>query len=586
MDDKRKRRNGNRGSGSNSNRGNKRGNDRRASSGKDDRFADDRRDDRTAKRQTGSLNDLSWYSRYPDLLASAGAIPYPYRPGMTQPTSDPLTITPEVGNTTVTKVGTAQIPGVMALDWIPSVGRSNSVTDPASIVCKEMYARVRAAFSGSLDADAPDFLMYVMALDSIFAFIAHMKRIYRTISVWTPQNYVLPDTLLRAFGCSDAFIADVRQNKTQFWGQINELIYQSRKFTCPAVMDIFNRHYWMSDNVYGDSPEANAQFYCFRPAGLFQFEELPLANDPQTNGSGLHMVKLPSFATGTAMYEFGRSLIEALVAWDEAYTINGYLLKAYADTPTFVVQALAQDETLVPVYVPEVLAQIENSTVATIALAQASAGVSDLRNPSATTIEGLSQDVLSGCNVVQDVTTNAVIANPTLGTMVPGGLAAQAMITAGFFNDSPMISVRTTTPTVADTVIASRLKCATDKATARTITTGFTLFTITVIAGTEIPLAWSVYAPQQLPILQRIWRYRDKNVNSDITAGLPAYMIVEQFDWHPFIRMDMISGTSADFANYGTIWIGDVHNSTVISSETLRQLHRVCVYSEFNAFNA
>lgn len=564
----------------------RRGGGRSAPNKNDRRAADYKRDSQQEREQTGSLNDLSWYNRYPDLLASAGAIPYPYRPGMALPTSEEISVPLEVGTGNASLRGASGIPGVMALDWVPSVGISNTVTDPASVVCKEMYRRVRGSFSGSLEADAPDFLMYVMALDSIFAFIAHMKRIYRTISVWTPQNYVLPDTMLRAYGCSPAFITDVRANKTQFWGQINELVYQSRKFSCPAVMDIFNRHYWMSDNVYGDSAEPNAQFYCFRPAALYLFEELPLANDAATLGSGLHMTKLPAFSTGTEMFNFGLSMIEALVAWDEAYTINGYLKRAYEDTPTFVVQTLAQDEVLVPVYVPEVLTQIENATALPLAISSSPAGIETLRNPSATALADSQKDVFSGCNVTQNVETNAVISSPKFAVMYTGTVIPALEATGFFTADLPMVSIRSVTPTVADTVIASRLKAAIFDTSISTMDVGG-LLVMAPVAGTEIPLAWTVYtADVTLQLPQKIFRVTAKSMSLDTTVNLPTYMIMEQFDWHPFVRMDYVTASSAQNQGYATTWIGDVHNATSTTVETLKQLHRVCVYSEFNAFDA
>lgn len=33
--------------------------------------------------QGDTMNDISWYSRYPNLLVAAGSFPFPYRPGMT-----------------------------------------------------------------------------------------------------------------------------------------------------------------------------------------------------------------------------------------------------------------------------------------------------------------------------------------------------------------------------------------------------------------------------------------------------------------------------------------------------------------------
>lgn len=569
----------------------------------DDR--DDRRDQKGEP--TGSLNDISWYSRYPDLLAAAGAFPYPYRPGMKVPlnmvtmTSTAVRPTWDVGST---------IPGVLTIDWVPSVGKSNTATDPASIVCKEMYAKVRSVYSGSLDADAPDFLMYVMALDSIFAFIAHMKRIYRTMNVWTPQNYVLPDTLLQAYGCTPNFIEDIRSNQTAFWSYINELILQSRKFTCPAVMDIFNRHYWMSDNVYTDAPDINSQFYVFRMAGLFQYEDMPVAGETGIAASGLHMIQLPEFNTGLEMYTFGRGLIEKLVAWDDAYTINGYLSRAYDGTPSFTVAELPQNEQLVPVYVEEVLTQIENTMCV---FGGDSTLNSSFWNPNATAATGsgttVYQDVLSGCNVTQDVGTNAVISNPRIAIPLP--LNYDAYVKGGYLQQKPTLSIRASQPTVADSVIASRLTAAMENFTITTITGGsnpMKMLSYDVIAGTEIPLklrlfgasvGYEIYGGKMMAsniTVPQMILGASCTVDSSLSVSLAGgnsmsimpLLDLCQFDWHPFVFINDVFMTSPDSTS--NAWrvsvIGDWHNATAITAESLKQLHRVCTYSEFNAFNA
>lgn len=541
-----------------------------------------------SREDCGSLNDLSWYNRYPELLAAAGAIPYPYRPGMTMPTAGQFDTTVPGGGSISLK-GTTIIPGVLAIDWLPSVGIANDVTDPASVVCKEMYARVRANFSGDLSVDAPDFLMYVMALDSVFAFIAHAKRIYRCVSLYTPQNYVFPDVMLHALGCNSAFITDAVANKTKFWGQINELVYQSRKFTCPATMDIFNRHYWMSDNIYADSPEANAQFYAFRMAGLFKFEELPLANDPNTRASGLHCVKLPVFNSVDEMFAFARGLIDALVAWDEAYTINGYLLKAYQDTPSFVVQTLQQDEVLVPVYVPEVLSQIENCTPPDFMTGfSLQTNYGQFYNPNAASTAELTTDIFSGMNVTQNVITNSVVANPRF--MVAASASSEQITAAGRYNNLPMMSIRSIVPTVADSVIASRMKAHVGNATYRTFQQR-NVVEMAVIGGTEIPMMFVMYLRPDdagsMNVASRMMRVNTPDIDYDTTETVDGGILaITQFDWHPLIRYDEIDTKTPGFEYYRTQFIGDVHNLTQLSLETLKQLHKVCIYSEFNAFYA
>lgn len=515
-------------------------------------------------------NDISWYSKYPNLLLAAGSFPYPYRPGMSIKLGQLNT-----GETYGVKQLSTVIPGVLTLDWMPSIGYSQSATDPASILAKEMYARVREKYSGSLEADAPDFVVYVMALDSIFSYLAWLKRLYRVMNAWTPENYVLPDVVLAAMNLSDADIQSLRQNRTRLWQCINELILMSRKFTCPAVMDIFNRHYWMSDNVYTDDATINSQFYLFNLKAVYQYapQNMP-SGDP---ASGLKAVLMPTWSNSSstaltvdALYQFGRGLIDSLVEWDDAYTINGYLLRAYEGTPNFIVDELPQDQPFNPVYEPEVLAQIENSRVVPM---------------------GDRIGDLSSFNVSQNVVTNAVLSNPSYTVESEDA----NVFTAQSWNIPPVLSVRSMTPTVADSTVSSRLQSAVKSVTSPS--TG--KWTVTVTAGTEIPLCWrltyqvggrnsSIYsanAVNQIPVFMNsdsatatsIWNV----VNSIFSA-----LWVEQFDWHPFIFLSLVNNTTLAKGATQVRVVGDTHNVTTITVDDLSNLHKICIYSELNSFIA
>lgn len=534
-------------------------------------------------------NDISWYSRNPNLLIAAGSFPFPNRPGMEITFTKPY-ITPGTTDT-VGKAFSFRIPGVMALDWMPSVGVSTSATDPASILAKEIYAKVRSQFSGNLDADAPDFVIYIMALDSLFSYLAWLKRVYRVMNSWTPENYVLPDVLLSSMGLTEADILNLRQERMRFWQIINELVLQSRKFTCPAVMDIFNRHYWMSDNVYTDAAQINSQFYLFNLRSVYKFAMLDM---PDGNpGPGLQMTNLPTVRASASQdsltpkdfYDFGRQLIDALVAWDDAYTINGYLLRAYQGVPNFVVDELPADQPFNPVYEEEVLAQIENSRTL----------VSGEFMPSD----------LAGCNfnVTQDVLSNAVISQPqytAMGFMLGDQLQACLSI-------PPYLSIRSTTPTVADNTIASRLH-ANVKFVSEVENTKFTA---NVDAGTEIPVRWryvdGVYknpgaifngsAGLSDPAAVSFEQVRLFNVgggNDTITTTNADTMMVfmmrqlqvAQFDWHPFSIILYNKKKNAASGSYYLSVCGDIHNFTTISADDLENLHKICIYSELNAFSA
>lgn len=551
---------------------------------KRDERRDGRRDDRDSRSPETygeGRNDVTWYTKYPNLAVAAGSFPYPYRPGMNVKMGD---FSGVYGEYSGNGAGEYEIPGVLVLDWVPSLGRSNSATDPASIMAKEFYAKVRKAYSGDLSADAPDFVIYLGALDSIFTYLAWLKRLYRVMNAWTPENYVLPDVLLSAMGLSAKDILQLRQNRMQLWQVINELILQSRKFTCPAVMDLMNRHYWMSDNVYADAAEINSQFYMFNPKALYKFAMLDMADG--NPGPGLQMIGMPNLApwnsipeedkhpmTPTALYEFGRSLIDALVAWDGAYVINGYLMRAFEGVSNFIVDELPADQPFNPMYEPEVLAQIENS-------------------------RGLPYTWklfnFEGFNVTQDVLSNAIISNPSYSVTVE--VDPVGALTLGGSDLLPTLSIRSQSPTVADNIIASRLQAA------YTQTVKDNVYTMQVDCGTEVPLGWyyvSKVRPRTFirdyPVEPYVAWVREVG-NTEPIATLKSVIeflyskfTLEAFDWHPITFLNrwgtLDEAGKKGLLNYGFMVTGDVHNLTVVSKADLENLHKICIYSELNAFS-
>lgn len=524
--------------------------------GKIDRVRDDRMD---------AKNDISWYSKYPELLVASGSFPYPYRPGMKVPLGTQFASPRQAVQ--------PQIPGVLTLDWMPSVGKSNSATDPASVMGKEYYARVRKAYAGTLDADAPDYVMYFMALDSIFAYIAWLKRVYRVLNAWTPMNHILPDRLLGAMGLSNTVIQNLRTNRMQFWQLINQLVLQSRKFPVPALMDIMNRHYWMSDNVYTDSPSINSQFYIFNLKAVYKFANLPVSGGTE-EGAGLQVVPMPwcanpAAATAEDFYNFGLELIQALDAWDDAYTINGYLMRAFEGTPTFIVDEIPQDQPFTPVYEEEVLVQIENSAALPLG------NHINIGTPQ-----------WSNFNVTQDPLTNSVVCNPTYKVPNANSYAVETTTT----ELRPWISVRRDQPTVADSVVATRLKCTVEHTQITPTET-----TYVVHAATEIPIAWRYRQSGSIAADEKSLSYAVAMKYNYITANkkwefsgdvhaLADMLYLEQFDWHPISLVFLITQTDGAQTQYESYFAGDVHNITQISVDDLDNLHTVCIYSEMNSF--
>lgn len=515
--------------------------------------------DSTNRGNTKYQNDVSWYSRNPALLHAVASIPFPYRPGMVVPWA-----TSQYG------LNSCSIPGILSIRWMPTVGHSETATDPASIVGKEIFAKVREKFSGSIDIDAPDFVIYLMCLDSMFAYIAHLKRIYRILTAYTSENHYIPDALLQALGFSNDQIVDMKEHRMQLFQVINELVYMTRKFNIPAVFDIINRHYWLNDNVYMDDNTINSQFYVFACDTYYKYV-LGTWNEVKVGNAQYTTLNVPNTKVVEYLFEFGRGLIDSLAGSDDAYIISGYLMRAYEGTPVFSVDELRLDEVLVPVYEPEVLMQIENA------------------QPILYPVDMISSTglVISG-SVGQNPDTNAVVCVPkVVGTLESDPISTYRLSLENF------LSIRSDMPTVADVTLATRLKMGIAN---YEYVPGSKTLTYDVVCGSEIVRDMN------------LWMYTELNMPSTPTANgrsLTKYPIygfnlitsadavnyariasfIQSFDWHPILSLMYANGTAGGATSYiQPIVVGDVHNLTLLTNEMLKQLNRVCLYSEFNAY--
>jgi hypothetical protein len=413
-----------------------------------------------------------------------------------------------------------------------------------------------------------------MALDSIFSYIGYWKRIYRILNAYSPSNYQTPDSILAVMGLEEEQATALRNNRAQLLYNINELIGMTRKFKCPAVFDVFNRHYWMNDNVYTDDASINSQFYLFNQKAFYQFhmEEI----ESGVYAGGLRAIRfVPS--TVEAMYTFGKNLIDALASSEDGYTISGYLTRAYQDVPNFSVDDLVGTEVFTPMYEPSVLQQIENSC-----------GVmpSELFMTTADTVEN---NIINSNNISQKPTTNAIISTPT----APVGDSTAS----DYWILKPALNIRSDQPSVIDVIEASRLSAYIDPNELVADKK------YKVYCGTELPLRWRFYTNNLSSTFGRVasalvpgwaveqsqrWVVADDSdslsgVNTD--AVLPL-MFMSNFDWAPRIVVRMQKGnpaTTADkFAEY-LFW--DVHNLTTFELNQMKQINRVCLLSEFNSFN-
>lgn len=308
-------------------------------------------------------NPQEWYNRYPELADVAGRSSFTLYPG--QISGNKLYDTSKLlEQPSVVHYNYIALPGVCAIHFLPSIGGSGGSQDPASLVARELYTKVRKEFSNDLSVDAPDLAIQIIALANVYAYIATLKRVYRAISVYNPVNRSLPEGLLYAMGFTMDQVDSLVEHKNDLFVWINQLIHSVSSFICPSVFPLIDRWYWLCDNVFLDESSIQSQMYIFVPDGFFRFELLDTPD--QVKAGGLEMV---AFQPGTIktdittyLYEYGKQLISYLSGWSESFNINGYFMKAFGTTSAFAVQPLTLDEVQEAIYSPDVLYQIHNST--------------------------------------------------------------------------------------------------------------------------------------------------------------------------------------------------------------------------------
>lgn len=508
-------------------------------------------------------NDFSWYSKNPRLLESVARIPFPYRPGMILP----LTVQETTGTQTA-DITPIAVPGVMTLRWVPAVGQSDDNTSAISMAAKDIFSRVRTAFSGSITVDAPDFVMHLMAMDSIYGYLSWLKRVYKVSGTFSLNTRLTPEVLLRAMGFTEENVSEIMANRTDLWGRINELIAMTQTFFVPDEFPVIQRHMWMSERIYNDAFSINSQSYMFNCIDWYKFglnadgagscATVPMnVNEASSHGGIINY-----------LYDYGKSLIQALSDWDDAYIINGYLRRAYGETHNVTIKPLELNEAAEFLYNEVVLSQIENAIVPGI----------QLSSPANKPVQAI---------IDQIPLTNTVTSSIRVLT------APQSNWSRPTMQDLTRLNLRSDNPGIEEVVEASRLISNFEYQATETPAIKFTVY------GTEVVIDGSIYSMKLvkgkktldvIPLYARAMEGTVDGTNATIKSSvltmlLRSLAIVSTFDWHPFMTYGAYLGTGTENAAYQDFMLGDIHNMAFLSAEQLSDINRVCLYSEFNAFS-
>lgn len=524
-------------------------------------------------------NDVSWYANNESLLRDSASFPYSRPVGsritrkfnatVSTPNNSPLSI----------EGYDRSVPGIMTLTYSSVTGSYNGgATSPINIAANAIYTFVRHANSGSKIYDAPDLMMYLMAMDSAYAHYAYMVRMYGAIQLNSPYNRYLPKALIAQMGGD---YEDLSSNLAQFRYFINQYAFKLSQLCVPADMAVFARHVWMNSNIYMDSAAVKAQYYMFVPNNYYHFVE-------QTDEPGYLTYKtyasMNDAASGKlnlqSLVNISNDILEPILQSEDMNVMSGDILKAFGQENIYKIQPIAENYFVQPVYNAEVLSQIENSVVA-------GGAVIDTTTPKATNAWNIYQvldlDIAGGPYLQQNI-----VVDPSFS-----GLSEdEAQIVGSVASITKTINMHKDGVTPADTMVATRLTCLPHDCSVVTSGSTYRALLNYEFSGTEIinRMAITLFEDRG-----GIWGTTTYNYMWYATIMAKAYAtqdvimqkmigLLSKFDWHPEINV-IYANSYFDIvwdSGYSIMNLLDTDNYTLMDAEDLQNMHETALLSMFN----
>lgn len=297
--------------------------------------------------KTLGTNDPAWYNQVPGLVENVANISF------NLPTGAPFN-TYSMGSVDKLKA----VPGIMRVDYLPTFGpfsdSAHSEANPFNVAANALYASIRSKNSGAVNYAPIDVLMVMGAMDSIYAAMAELHRLYAIISNYSGKNWYVGKALMESTGYSD--VAEYARKLADFRARYNTLVAKVNSIHIPAGLPLFARHSWMNVNLYADNPSDHFQIIYFQPKGYYQYFD----NIGVSNLNGLQFRAQTSIS---GLIEWVDSQLNELMTNTDVGVISGDILKAFDEGGLIKMETIPEIVPLVIAYSPEVNNQIDNATV-------------------------------------------------------------------------------------------------------------------------------------------------------------------------------------------------------------------------------
>lgn len=478
-------------------------------------------------------NDPSWYNQDPSLARDSASIPFSY----------------VVGNPI--HLGVDSIPwnrpGIMKISLTPTIGEASVPNSPINIAATANYSFIRHANSGHANYDAPDLMLYEIALASAYSYLNYLQRIYGLATLYSTSNRYYPKALLQS---DFVDFDDINANLANFRYGINVFINKLAAFAVQGDMPYFKRQAFLYSNVYTQGDSAKSSLYYYTPHAFYQYSL-------NTDGSGMlkfvrmaqptESVKYPK--TVKYLLDFGNSLIDPILSSEDMGIMSGDILRAYGSN-ILKVAPIPEYYPLVPKADLAVIEQMQNATIIPVA------------------VGNVEQDPTHGF-LTQTLQFN--------GNTYPGDFyetAGGGKIMASLYGGKRLLTTILTQPSSDDVLERTRLMVACNNV--KYDQTSHKLVAGSITCGTEIATKCQLYTIDGNSLGVSDINYIWPNIEPDLKE-FGSLSDISTFSFHPLIHsLSWIQGEE-DVQYTGPI--GIITDYAALDYDTIYNLHQTATLS-------
>lgn len=296
-----------------------------------------------------SSNDPKWYGSDYAILRDSASINYSI------PAGSPLS---EMKYATKENWSRA-FPGVLALYTRSAVGYADGPSSPINVAANTIYSFVRHANSGHSNYDAPDLMIYLIAMSQVYSYINFLTRAYALSTLYGQKNRYLPGAIMHSMNID---VEDAQKNGAAFRYGINVLVNKAASFAVPNTMPYFAREAFLYSGLYTEGTSLKDQMYIINPDAFLQY------TIDETNSYGcldykLYRTSETKMYTVDELIAFGNELIDPIIRSEDMNIMGGDILKAYGQDKLIKVASVDEKITVLPEFNITVLEQIKNARI-------------------------------------------------------------------------------------------------------------------------------------------------------------------------------------------------------------------------------